>query len=135
MPARVSLGWPLELAAPANDARRRGPILYVRAREVTATTVKLLKIGRSQVIRLPREFRFEGDTVRIRRAGRGIVVEQAFTDVTAWFKELDRLAEDPFMPEGRKQPPALRPNAGPVAAAPFDRSLVRGPAAPPRRPS
>ena len=71
-----------------------------------ATTVKLLKIGRSQAIRLPREFRFEGDTVRIRRAGLGIVVEPVFTDVAAWFAELDRLAEEPFMPEGRHQPAA-----------------------------
>ena len=73
-----------------------------------ATTVKLLKIGRSQAILLPREFRFECDTVRIRRAGRGVFVEPVFTDVTAWFKELDRLAEEPYMLEGSRQPPAPR---------------------------
>jgi hypothetical protein len=27
-----------------------------------------------------------------------------FTDVSAWFAELDRLATEPFMPEGRQQP-------------------------------
>jgi len=27
-----------------------------------------------------------------------------FTDVSAWFAELDRLAAEPFMPEGRQQP-------------------------------
>jgi hypothetical protein len=27
-----------------------------------------------------------------------------FTDVDAWFAELDRLAAEPFMPEGREQP-------------------------------
>lgn len=86
-----------------------------------ATTVKLFKIGRSQAIRLPREFRFEGDTVRFRRAGRGIVVEPVLTDVTAWFKELDGLTDELFMPQGRQQPPASRPNAGQIAAAPFDR--------------
>jgi hypothetical protein len=27
-----------------------------------------------------------------------------FTDVSAWFTELDRLGPEPFMPEGRHQP-------------------------------
>ena len=64
------------------------------------TTAKLFKNGRSQAIRLPREFRFEGDRVRVRRAGRGVLLEPMFTDVSAWFAELDRLASEPFMPEG-----------------------------------
>jgi antitoxin VapB len=67
---------------------------------------KLFKNGRSQAVRLPREFRFEGDRVRVRRAGRGVLVEPIFTDVSAWFAELDRLADEPFMAEGRRQPPA-----------------------------
>ncbi len=70
-----------------------------------ATTAKLFRNGRSQAIRLPREFRFEGDTVRVRRAGRGILVEPVFTDVKTWFSELDRLADEPFMAGGRQQPP------------------------------
>jgi len=71
---------------------------------VTATA-KLFKNGRSQAVRLPREFRFEGDRVRVRRAGRGLLVEPVFTDVSAWFAELDRLSDEAFMPEGRQQPP------------------------------
>jgi hypothetical protein len=31
-----------------------------------------------------------------------------FTDVAEWFAELDRLAAEPFMPEGRQQPPSPR---------------------------
>ena len=69
------------------------------------TTAKLFTNGRSQAVRLPREFRFEGDCVRIRRAGRGVLVEPMFKDVSAWFAELDRLAAEPFMPDGRLQPP------------------------------
>ena len=72
------------------------------------TTAKLFKNGRSQAVRLPREFRFDGDRVRVRRAGRGVLVEPVFTDVAAWFAELDRLASEPFMPEGRQQPPHTR---------------------------
>jgi len=69
------------------------------------TTAKLFKNGRSQAVRLPREFRFEGDRVRVRRVGSGVLIEPIFTNVTEWFAELDRLATEPFMPEGRRQPP------------------------------
>ena len=69
-----------------------------------ASTAKLFRNGRSQAVRLPREFRFEGDRVRVRRAGRGVLVEPMFTNVDAWFAELDRLATEPLLPEGRQQP-------------------------------
>ena len=68
------------------------------------TTAKLFKNGRSQAVRLPRELRFEGDRVRVRRAGRGVLLEPMFTDASEWFAELDRLSSEPFMPEGRQQP-------------------------------
>ena len=70
-----------------------------------ATIAKLFMNGRSQAVRLPKEFRFEGDRVRVRRAGRGVLVEPIFTDVSDWFAALDRFATEPFMPEGRRQPP------------------------------
>lgn len=69
------------------------------------TTAKLFKSGRSQAVRLPREFRFEGREVRIRRFGQGVILEPAGFDVAEWFKALDRFEGD-FMPEGREQPPA-----------------------------
>lgn len=65
---------------------------------------KLMKSGRSQAVRLPREFWLEGDRVRLRRVGSGVLIEPIFTNVSEWFKELDRLANEPFMPEGRQQP-------------------------------
>jgi antitoxin VapB len=68
------------------------------------TIAKLFRNGRSQAVRLPREYRFDGDRVRVRRAGRGVLVEPMFTDVEAWFAELDRLSGEPFMAEGRHQP-------------------------------
>jgi antitoxin VapB len=70
-----------------------------------ATTAKLFRNGRSQAVRLPREFRFEGDRVRVRRAGRGILVEPMFRDSAEWFAELDRFGPEPFMADGRHQPP------------------------------
>jgi antitoxin VapB len=72
---------------------------------LVTTTAKLFRNGRSQAVRLPREFRFEGDRVRVRRAGRGVLVEPMFTDIGEWFAELDRYDEEPFMAEGCRQPP------------------------------
>lgn len=69
-----------------------------------ASTAKLFRNGRSQALRLPKQFRFDGDRVRVRRAGRGVLVEPMFTDVSEWFAELDRLGLEPFMLEGRHQP-------------------------------
>lgn len=38
-------------------------------------TAKLFRNGRSQAVRLPKEFRFEGDEVAIRREGESVVLE------------------------------------------------------------
>ena len=69
-------------------------------------TAKLFQNGRSQAVRLPKEFRFEGDRVRIRRVKRGVLLEageepQGF-DVDAWLAKLDHYNKiaGPFMPEG-----------------------------------
>ena len=70
-----------------------------------ATTAKLFRNGRSQAVRLPREFRFDGDRVRVRRSGRGILLEPMSTDVAQWFGELDQFGPEPFMADGRRQPP------------------------------
>jgi virulence-associated protein VagC len=52
---------------------------------------KLFQNGRSQAVRLPREFRFEGDRVRIRRVAEGVLL----------------LNYEPF-PVRRRQPTAPR---------------------------
>jgi antitoxin VapB len=64
----------------------------------------LFRNGRSQAVRLPREFRFEGDRVRVRRVPGGVLLEPLVTDPDTWFAELDRWAAVPFMEDGRKQP-------------------------------
>jgi antitoxin VapB len=65
---------------------------------------KLFLNGRSQAVRLPREFRFEGDEVRIRRVPQGVLLEPIIPDTATWFAELDRLNTASFMKGGRKQP-------------------------------
>ena len=54
-------------------------------------TAKLFKHGRSQAVRLPKEFRLPGTEVRVRRVGRSVILEpidEPF-DVKAWFGKLD----------------------------------------------
>lgn len=49
-----------------------------------ATIAKLFWSGRSQAVRLPKEFRFEGDTVRIRRQGNAVVLEPVAAPADEW---------------------------------------------------
>jgi len=66
---------------------------------------KIFMHGRSQAVRLPLAFRLPGDRVRVRRVENGILLEPMVTDIDAWFAELDRFADVPFMEDGRRQPP------------------------------
>jgi antitoxin VapB len=71
------------------------------------TDAKLFWNGRSQAVRLPKEFRFEGDRVRVRRMGAGILLEPIpetkKESVEEWFARIDALKGDPLFPEGRQQ--------------------------------
>ncbi len=69
---------------------------------------KLFQNGRSQAVRLPREFRFEGDRVRIRRVAQGVLLEPLIPDTTRWFEELDQFKSEPFLRRQRRQPPTPR---------------------------
>jgi antitoxin VapB len=67
---------------------------------------KVFMHGRSQAVRLPKEFRLSTDRVRVRRGEGGrLILEPMAFDVEAWSAELDRLADPDFMAEGRNQPP------------------------------
>jgi antitoxin VapB len=66
---------------------------------------KIFMHGRGQAVRLPLAFRLPGDRVRVRRVDNGLLLEPMATDIDAWFVELDRFADVPFMEEGRQQPP------------------------------
>lgn len=64
---------------------------------------KLFMNGRSQAVRLPREFRFPGERVRVRRVASGVLLEPLVDDIASWFAAMDRIGDEPFMPEGRDQ--------------------------------
>ena len=66
---------------------------------------RLFMHGRSQAVRLPKEFRLPGDRVRVRHMGDGVLLEPIASDVEAWFAELDRFADVPLFDDGRNQPP------------------------------
>lgn len=70
-------------------------------------TAKLFRNGNSQAVRLPQEFRFQGDEVRIRKQGDAVVLEPMVTSVKEWLADLKRhpFSKD-FMSGGREQPPA-----------------------------
>jgi antitoxin VapB len=65
---------------------------------------KLFRNGRSQAVRLPQEFRFKGDRVRIRRIDQGVLLEPLISDAAKWFDELDRFSLERFMVKDRNQP-------------------------------
>ena len=48
-------------------------------------TAKLFWSGRSQAVRLPKEYRFDADAVRIRRHGNSVILEPLATD-WEWLK-------------------------------------------------
>lgn len=73
------------------------------------TTAKLFMHGRSQAVRLPKEFRFAGKEVRIRRDGVRVILEPMKFDVQAWFRRIDACGDGPFLEEGIDDPPPVTP--------------------------
>lgn len=71
------------------------------------TDAKLFWNGRSQAVRLPKEFRFEGDRVRVTRMGAGVLLEPVADakkeSMEELFARMDAMGGDPIFPEGRKQ--------------------------------
>jgi antitoxin VapB len=69
--------------------------------------------GRSQVVRLPKEFRFDGTEVRVSKVDDKVILEpiekQPF-DVEAWFARLDELGARDFLPEGIPDDPPCEPD-------------------------
>jgi len=66
-------------------------------------TAKLFQNGRSQAVRLPKSFRFDGDEVFVHRVGNAVVLLPMQHSWDALFQSLDNFSED-FMQDGRQQP-------------------------------
>jgi antitoxin VapB len=72
-------------------------------------TAKLFWSGRSQAVRLPKEYRFSGDEVRIRRHGSSVILEPIAND-WSWLDEIVGQFDDDFVQAVQEQPePQERP--------------------------
>lgn len=65
-------------------------------------TARLFKNGRSQAVRLPKEYRFSGDRVFIKRVGNSVVLIPYQEPWESLFESLEQFSDD-FM-ESREQP-------------------------------
>ena len=65
-------------------------------------TARLFKNGQSQAVRLPKDFRFEGEKVFIKRVGKAVVLIPYQDSWQTLFESLDQFSDD-FMNE-REQP-------------------------------
>lgn len=73
---------------------------------------KLFMHGRSQAVRLPKEFRMPGTEVTVFRDGENVVlkpVRNTKPSAAEIFAALDKYGDLPFMEEGREQPPYRAP--------------------------
>ena len=72
-----------------------------------SSTAKLFMHGRSQAVRLPKEFRFAGSEVKVSKVGDRVILEPLAKErpLPIW-DAIDALGDEPFMPEGREQPHA-----------------------------
>jgi len=68
-------------------------------------TAKVFKSGNSQAVRIPKEFRLEGEEVEIRKRGGSLVLSPRKKSWAALIDSLKKFSDD-FMEQGRHQPPA-----------------------------
>jgi antitoxin VapB len=72
-------------------------------------TAKLFWSGRSQAVRLPKDFRFRGDKVRIRRHGNAVILEPIAED-WSWLDHVTGKFDEDFVRSAQEQPaPQERP--------------------------
>lgn len=72
------------------------------------TTAKVFMTGRSQAVRLPKEFRFEGTEVEIFRRGDEVILREKPVTVDRLFKVLAQMPNDFYAEEREDEPPQER---------------------------
>lgn len=66
-------------------------------------TAKVFWSGRSQAVRLPKEFRFDADEVRIRRHGNAVILEPV-AQGWAWLDDIVGPIDEDFARAAQEQP-------------------------------
>ncbi|WP_180073868.1 MULTISPECIES: antitoxin [Acinetobacter] len=72
------------------------------------TTAKVFMTGRSQAIRLPKEFRFEGKEVEIFRRGDEVILREKPVTAEQLFKVLAQMPDDFYAETRVDEPPQER---------------------------
>ena len=67
------------------------------------STAKIFMTGRSQAVRLPKEFRFESDEVRIRKEGNAVILESLPED-WSWLDTIVRRIDEDFLEAMAEKP-------------------------------
>ena len=60
-------------------------------------TAKVFWSGRSQAVRLPKEFRFDASEVSIRKEGRRVILEPVLASDWGWLDEITGPVDDDFV--------------------------------------
>jgi len=66
-------------------------------------TASIFQNGASQAVRIPKEYRFEGKVVEIKKIGNNLILRPVPDSWDSLFESLDQFTND-FMPNGREQP-------------------------------
>lgn len=66
-------------------------------------TAKIFENGRSQAVRLPKEYRFSSDEVAINKIGEVVILVPKENKWAGFLSSLNYFTDD-FMSEGREQP-------------------------------
>ena len=72
------------------------------------STAKVFMTGRSQAVRLPKEFRFEGTEVEIFRRGDEVILREKPVTVDRLFKVLAQMPNDFYAEKRVDEPPQER---------------------------
>jgi antitoxin VapB len=97
------------LEAGANDREAKTPA-------AAKATAKLFMHGRSQAVRLAKEYRSEGAEVRVNKVDDKVILEPLQPlqkppfDVDAWYARLDALGGADFLPDGAPDDPPSQPD-------------------------
>jgi antitoxin VapB len=80
------------------------PSISLAKEALMRAIAKLFTHGRSQAVRLPKEFRFKGTEVRVSKVGERVILEPIGGARVMPWDQIDALGDAPFMPKGREQP-------------------------------
>jgi len=77
-------------------------MVYIENRRIDMQTARLFSNGRSQAVRLPKEYQFRGENVYIQKVGEAVILVPFDKDWETFLHGLNSFSDD-FMAEERIQ--------------------------------